>query len=153
MDLLDIYATRRARLLQLVDGPRFDGKRKALADKIGRSAAQVSQWLSGHRQIAEESRDLIEDSCGLRRGWLDQQSNVAHIQPPKGEPEHQCDATYALSTLATLLAQVPRDERQYLATQLSLWVLQGGPADMLPPILRMLEPEVQSTQGLSKQAK
>ncbi len=70
MDLADIYAIRRSRLQDLIDG-RFDENQAALSVAIGRSASQVNQWLSGHRSITDPSRDLIESKCGLPPGWLD----------------------------------------------------------------------------------
>lgn len=70
MDIADIHRIRRQRLRELVDSSAFGGSTKALAARIQRSPAQVSQWLSGHRDISDESRDHIETHCGLPSGWI-----------------------------------------------------------------------------------
>ena len=112
-----------------------------------------SDGLKRAREMGSAMARRLEDGMKKPMGWMDQHHAIDGVTKIRvGQPSAEADPRELLSGLSTLLAQVPRDERQYLATQLSLWVLQGGPADMLPPILRMLEPEVQSTQGLSKRA-
>lgn len=56
------------------------GSTQALADKIGRSNSQVSQWITGAirsqtgkpSNISKESARRIEDSLGLGKLWMDQ---------------------------------------------------------------------------------
>ena len=130
------------------------------------STASVADWQSGKtKSLRPGPARLAADLFGCDQNWIGSgvgspnwQDDSPAAEPPRTSSLSTLTARgissqQALTALSMTLAQVPRDERQYLATQLSLWVLQGGPADMLPPILRMLEPEVQSTQGLSKQAK
>lgn len=46
-------------------------KRTALAARIKKSPAQISQWLSGYRTITEETAREIERNAGKPKGWLD----------------------------------------------------------------------------------
>lgn len=62
---------RRTRLAQLV-AERFNGNQSALAPAIGRSKAQVNQWLTGHRSMTEGSARDIERKLRLSPGWMDQ---------------------------------------------------------------------------------
>ena len=146
----DDASIRRANLRSLrLDPP-------ALVARAGKSNSYWRDLLTlESKSFGEKAARSIEASLELPRGWLDVPHGLAEAPKLKQLPSVRSETTVdqAFAAIAPLLAQVPRDERQYLATQLSLWVLQGGPADMLPPILRMLEPEVQSTRGLSKQAK
>jgi transcriptional regulator with XRE-family HTH domain len=66
---------RRARLLQLIEQA---GSIQAVADKIGRSHAQVSQWKNMNTRssgrpsvIGAESARLIEEAFNKPRGWMD----------------------------------------------------------------------------------
>lgn len=130
--------------------------KKALAEAFGVKPPSIQDWIN--RGTIDKAKlpqlwSFFESVAGPEHWGLESNpssntnpsSNLYSVAP---QPVHR-----TLIQLASALAEVPQERRQYLATQLSLWVLQGGPADMLPPILRMLEPEVQSTQGLSKQAK
>lgn len=69
MGITDIYRTRQDNLTRLITA-RFGGSQAAFAARIGRSPAQVSQWIKGRRNISDDTRDLIEASCGAP-GWLD----------------------------------------------------------------------------------
>lgn len=68
--------TRRARLADLV---REFGTAANLADTIGCSPAQLSQWLNASKEsktgkprgMRKETARLIERKCGRPVGWLD----------------------------------------------------------------------------------
>lgn len=56
------------------------GKIVTLADKVGKSPSQISQWKNASpdsktrkpRQISSEIARALEDATGLARGWMDQ---------------------------------------------------------------------------------
>jgi hypothetical protein len=80
--MLTIEDIRHARLLQLLQDPRFPTIQR-LADAIDKSHAQVSQWknrserrnregaVTGVSNIDSNSARLIEERCGMPRGWMD----------------------------------------------------------------------------------
>lgn len=85
------------------------GKKARLAKRIGKSAAQVSQWLSGYRTIDDESARAIEQSAGKPCWWMDGGStdtaiSVAHRPQPLPSLEA------ALATLGNALAQSLDDD-------------------------------------------
>lgn len=49
----------------------FQGSTKDMAEAIGKSPAQISQWFSGFRNIGDAAARQIEDRLGLHRGYLD----------------------------------------------------------------------------------
>lgn len=61
---------RRQRLEKLLK-ERFGGSQKELAVAIGRSPAQISQWLSRFRNISEDSARAVEVALQLPLGWMD----------------------------------------------------------------------------------
>jgi transcriptional regulator with XRE-family HTH domain len=68
---------RRANLILLLND-LFDGTQKRLVDRLGKGAAQISQWKSGHRSIHEDSARDIEAACGKPSGWLDVPHQSGH---------------------------------------------------------------------------
>lgn len=65
---MDVYTTRRQRLAEFV--ARHATQRQA-ADAGGIGHSQLSQLLSGHRQIGERLARSFESRAGLPPGWLD----------------------------------------------------------------------------------
>ena len=61
---------RKAKLLRLID-QHCAGNKKAFAQKIGRSPAQLSQWVSGHRAIGDAGARIIETALNLPQGYFD----------------------------------------------------------------------------------
>ena len=47
------------------------GSQANLGEKIGRTGTQISQWLSGYRNISTSTKREIETSLSLPVGWLD----------------------------------------------------------------------------------
>jgi hypothetical protein len=138
-DMLTIAEIRRANLELLV-------AQAGTLDAVAAAGGTTSIYLSQIRnraldQKTKRAREMgsamarrLEDGMKKPMGWMDQHHAIDGVTKIRvGQPSAEADPRELLSGLSTLLAQVPRDERQYLATQLSLWVLQGGPADMLPP--------------------
>lgn len=72
---------RRENLARLRDS--FNGV-KPFADHLGKSESQVSQWINGSahsetgkpRGMRSSTARWIEDKCGKRPGWLDQDHSV-----------------------------------------------------------------------------
>lgn len=54
----------------------FDGKQKKLADAIGKSPAQLNQWLNGYRNLSDGMALQIERTLGLPWGWLNSSDKV-----------------------------------------------------------------------------
>ena len=53
-----------------------------LAERIGKSPAQISQWLSGYRSINEDTARHIERRLYKPVGWMDQSPSAPHMQEP-----------------------------------------------------------------------
>lgn len=62
--------TRRERLALLIEG-KFKGSKAAFARAIDRSASQVNQWVSGHRDLGDAGVYIIESALALPMGWFD----------------------------------------------------------------------------------
>jgi len=106
MYLTDIYATRRTNLSRLVESKRYASTQKDFAQRIGKAAAQVNQWLTKRRNIGEGTRDDIEDTLGLPRGWLDvdRSGAPAELDLPTAPPVP--DLTQALPVVLTAIANL-----------------------------------------------
>ena len=78
------------------------GAKRRLAARIGKSPAQVSQWLSGYRRIEEHTAREIERKAGKPPRWMD---DVA--APAAGLAANEPAAPYAAApTLAQALPVV-----------------------------------------------
>lgn len=62
---------RKDMLRALIDAPPFDGNQAEFARKIGKSPAQVNQWLTGHRALGDAGARNIEMKLGLGLGYFD----------------------------------------------------------------------------------
>lgn len=72
---------REIRVAQLRVALReFHNNQSKLAERLGKSPAQVSQWLSGYRTINEDSARGIERKLHKPAGWLDTPSDA--VPPP-----------------------------------------------------------------------
>lgn len=68
------------------------GTQKALADKTGKSAAQLSQWLNASvdpktnkpRAMSRQTARQLEKTCGKPEGWMDQPHQERPIAVQKG---------------------------------------------------------------------
>ncbi|QMT41597.1 chromophore lyase [Neisseria shayeganii] len=47
------------------------GTQANLSDKIGKPAAQISQWVGGYRNMSTSTKRQIEAALDLQTGWLD----------------------------------------------------------------------------------
>lgn len=91
-----IEETRHARLLQLLKSPEFHTV-QALATKLDRSHAQVSQWktrskrrneageVTGVSNIDSASARWIEERTGKPRGWMDTDPEFDKVRWPFGD--------------------------------------------------------------------
>jgi len=82
-----VEEVRHARLLELLASPEFPSI-QALADRLGKSHAQVSQWKNqsarrkdgveiGKSNIDSKSARAIENLTGKPRGWMDTDPDLA----------------------------------------------------------------------------
>ncbi len=72
---MDKYEFRRQQLIKIRD-EKCDGKAVNVARKIGREPSYVSRMLypegkKGKKRIADDMVEIIEESFGLPRGWMD----------------------------------------------------------------------------------
>ncbi|CAD6111721.1 putative phage repressor protein CI [Escherichia coli] len=72
---MDKYEFRRQQLIKIRD-EQCNGKAVNVARKIGREPSYVSRMLypegkKGKKRIADDMVELIEESFGLPRGWMD----------------------------------------------------------------------------------
>ena len=72
---MDKYEFRRKQLIKIRD-EKCDGKAVNVARKIGREPSYVSRMLypegkKGKKRIADDMVEIIEESFGLPRGWMD----------------------------------------------------------------------------------
>jgi SOS-response transcriptional repressor LexA len=68
----DTNETRRSNLRLLIDESGGNG---AFARITGKSPSQLSQWLSGNRNLSHEAARGLEQSVGKPPGWLDTPRN------------------------------------------------------------------------------
>jgi len=101
---------RRKRLVDLLNGPRFNGDRAAFLSSSGLSKGRLTQLLDPSKPFGDAAARNLCDSLGLSEGWFDaeQNSGAAAVTLPSitveatGSPEltEQCRSIMAM--LATL---------------------------------------------------
>lgn len=69
--------TRVEQLQKLID-EKFNSSQSELARVLGKSPAQVHQWIKGHRNIGDGVARHIETTLKLPIGWLDGRINLAY---------------------------------------------------------------------------
>jgi len=75
----------RLKNLQEILKTRFNGRQRLLAQAIGKSAGQVSQWFTGHRPIGNAVARSIELALNLPQGWLDHGDAIHNVvEAPQG---------------------------------------------------------------------
>lgn len=82
---MDKYELRRKKLVDLMH-ERCDGKVSSLAKRLGRSDSYVARMLyptdkAGFKRIGEEMADLIAQTFGLDRRWLDVPEQKDRLEP------------------------------------------------------------------------
>lgn len=130
MAAVTINDIRRANLALL--STELGSKRK-LAETIGKSEAQLSQWINGStdsrtgkpRGMRLETCHQIEDATGKPRGWLDTDHSTHQLYARQEPPPYQDPITEALSALSVAIAAVPDNLRQELADDMRQWALYG----------------------------
>lgn len=68
---MDIREVRRSQLLVLLSEHKGRARQAALAMRIGKAPAQVSQWINRTRTISEETAREIEKAADKPERWLD----------------------------------------------------------------------------------
>lgn len=119
MDIEGIYKIRRTNFAALLASGSYGTSQKDLSQRIGRSPAQVNQWLSGHRGISDESCYLIADSLGIPRDWLDQpHGRGTQIPADSAHTEASISLTDALCVIGDALDRVDDATRMKAADAL-----------------------------------
>lgn len=103
---------RRQKLAELAE--QFGGVRR-LADKIGRSESQVSQWINAAkdsktgrpRGMRNDSARFIEQACNKPSGWLD--GIVKDTAPPPSQPQ---ELTPFESAVLKAIRDIPPRQRE-----------------------------------------
>jgi transcriptional regulator with XRE-family HTH domain len=136
---------RRQNLL-LILRDLFEGRPSALAKRMGKSAAQISQWKGGHRDIHEDSARAIEQAAGKPAGWMD----LVHDNGREGLVTRESVVVLpfrmprpalrvALEALCEELAKVPEPERREgLGGLMRACAMSGGDVSYIEPILSLL---------------
>jgi len=97
----------------LIASERFGGNQAEFARAIGKSSAQVNQWLTGHRNIGDGSAANIEEALDLPRRYLDQVHNeYAAAENPGGNTNNpstvkEPQTPYSINTAATAATVAP----------------------------------------------
>jgi len=81
--MADIYATRRARLHQLIE-EKFGGNRTALARAVGFKPSYTARFtdiFGGRSNLGGRTAGRIEQALGLPEGWMDRKL------PPSAVPK------------------------------------------------------------------
>lgn len=132
---MNVKDRRRAALQDLIDedtGPDR-GKKARCAERIGKSPAQVSQWLSGYRTIDDESAREIERSAGKPKWWMD--GGAAATASAQQVP----DLAAALAVVLEALAALPATRWVSVRAQLDQVVGRAEPQnDTLSELLLLL---------------
>ncbi len=61
----------RVKRLATLINDRYEGNQAAFSRAIGKSPAQVHQWLCGHRSVGDGTARHIEMTLELGEGWMD----------------------------------------------------------------------------------
>lgn len=116
-----IEAINRGRLAVLIQEA---GSQAKLAEKTGKSAAQISQWLNASkdsksgkpRSMDRDTRRFLESRCGKPEGWMDQPLPAGENEaPPLQAPLPPVDLPPEYHQLIRDLADLlPRDRSKWL---------------------------------------
>lgn len=74
---MDIREVRRGQLMVLLGEHKGKGRQAALAERIGKAPAQISQWVNRTRTITEETAREIEAAAGKPERWMDRDASGA----------------------------------------------------------------------------
>lgn len=74
-DAMDIYETRRLKLIELIDS-QFQGKVSLLADAINKDSSYITRCKypvgkKGKKRISDELLRAIYENCNVPYGWMD----------------------------------------------------------------------------------
>lgn len=70
---------REDRIRELIE-KEFSGNQATFARAIGKSSAQVNQWLNGYRKIGDGVARNIESALGKGLGWIDGKEEPVNIK-------------------------------------------------------------------------
>lgn len=135
---MQIHDIRRTNLRLLID-KRFDGVQRYLANAMGRSEAQITQWLNGGRNISETSARRMEHVAGEQPGWLDVSRSGTELlagQVFAMTPALRPSLRAALEVLCTSLSVVQETERrESVGALLKACAIAGGDMSYIDAIL------------------
>jgi transcriptional regulator with XRE-family HTH domain len=129
----------RKKLLQQLIEERFGGTQAKFARAIGRSEAQVNQWLTGYRNIGEAGARLIEKKLKLPQWWMD---GLPQATPEPIDLESHPDLlpiTGCLDALIGAIAAQPQQAREALAKDLAILAVAPDSAQAKARVLAALE--------------
>lgn len=112
-DGMDIQATRRRRIEQLVDEY---GSQTALAEVIGIEPNYISRVLAGRKRVMEDFATRVEEATQKPSGWLSRPVDKPHGEWPFGFDRRHWDS-------------LPADEKAQLERSFMRMVM-GAEADM-----------------------
>lgn len=147
-----MHEIRRTNLRLLID-KRFGGVHRQLADALGRTQPQITQWLNGGRNISEESARRIEHVVGEQSGWMDVPRHgpellAAEVLPIAPAPRPSLRT--ALEVLCTSLSVLQEAERrESVGGLLKACAIAGGDTSYIDAILaamRRAQPPQAATQ-------
>lgn len=135
---MQVHETRRSNLRLLIDR-RFSGVQRHLATAMGRSEAQITQWLNGGRNISEGSARRIEHVSGEQLGWMDVPRSSAELvagEVLRFTPAPRPSLRAALEVLCTSLSVVQEAERrESVGALLKACAIAGGDLSYIDAIL------------------
>ena len=151
---MKVYENRRANLPRLID-LKYHGQKKALANALDCLASQVSQWLSGNRNMGEASARRIEFVAGMPAGWLDTDLPTGlEVREPERlivTPMPRPSLRASLEVLCTALSVLQEPERrESVGSLLRACAVAGGDTSYIDAILatmRKHQPPQQVANG------
>lgn len=135
---MQVHEIRKTNLRLLID-KRFGGVHRLLADALGRSQPQITQWLNGGRNISEESARRIEQLVGEHAGWMDvprQSLDLLAGEVVPIAPTPRPSLRSALEVLCTSLSVLQEAERrESVGALLKACAIAGGDTSYIDAIL------------------
>lgn len=153
-----IDEVRRENLAALIkrdfSNPIGLGGQTALARHLGREPSQIGQWVRGAphpstgkpKGMSDDTVRMIEDKCGLQRGWLDTDhsngdgSDVPSRQGNSASASHDVALQVIESASSALGVQIPQEKQALLEMLASAMYDMGGEEQLtaLAPMLLQL---------------
>lgn len=137
-------SSQRSENLRLLIVHRFASNQSIFARAIGRSSAQVHQWLTGHRNLGDAGAYNIERTLKLPQGWLDapheleEFTSVAHEATAQGAEQknnpEKAQINHVIPFNAIPLRQIPILTIQQVEKWLEVGDIQIAEGRLMPII-------------------